>query len=413
MKEFFRTHGIVGFLLALVGALLLAGCGGDTASDNTLPTPTVGSLNVNVNPADATVVVSGPESFTQTFTGNQLLIDLKPGQYAANAVREGYVDADSQINVVAGQTSSISIILLPPPTVGFLNVNVTPADATVVVTGPDSFSRSFTGNQFLADLTPGQYTAIATAPGLGDAASQNNVVAGQTSSISLVLLPPSTVGSLNVNVTPPDATVVVTGPDSFTQTFTGNQFLTDLASGQYAAMATAPGFVDAATQTNVIAGHVSTISLVLLATPIITEAPRAVYRDGQGNLIPLTSNGLQSGQFVFYAWLEDKPLGIVTTELTSTPVSDPGKPLVSEQMEYAPSFTQNLACAWVGYTDDTGVVRPVIGADVRWEIDQWWSDRENSMQFGASDDNRVALGYGVFDDQADTRTNNARLPAQR
>ncbi len=35
------------------------------------------------------------------------------------------------------------------------------------------------------------------------------------------------------------------------------------------------------------------------------------------------------------------------------------------------------------------------------------------MQFGTSDDNRVALGYGVFDDQADTRTNNGNLANQR
>ena len=63
--------------------------------------------------------------------------------------------------------------------------------------------------------------------------------------------------------------------------------------------------------------------------------------------------------------------------------------------------------------DATGVVRPVIGADVRWEIDQWWAARINSMQFGTSDDNRVALGYGVFDDQADTRTNSASLDAER
>jgi uncharacterized repeat protein (TIGR01451 family) len=55
----------------------------------------------------------------------------------------------------------------------------------------------------------------------------------------------------------------------------------------------------------------------------------------------------------------------------------------------------------------------VIGADVRWEIDQQYFARLNSMQFGTSDDNRLALGYGVFDDQADTRTNNARLVNER
>lgn len=225
--------------------------------------------------------------------------------------------------------------------------------------------------------------------------------------------PASTVGALNVTVTPASAEVVVTGPSAFTQSFTGNQFIGGLEPGDFTAQASEPGFADAVGSINVVAGQTSSISLILQPTPIISEAPRAVYRDGQGNLVPLAPSSLQSGKFVFYAWLEDEPLGILTTQLISTIVSDPGQPLVDEQNEFAPSFTQNLATAWVGYTDDSGVVRPVIGADVRWEIDQQFAGRVGSTQFGTSDDNRVALGYGVFDDQADTRTNNSRLQAQR
>ena len=224
---------------------------------------------------------------------------------------------------------------------------------------------------------------------------------------------PSTVGSLNVNVNPWSATVVVTGPSSFTQTFTGNQLLANLTPGQYTASATAPGFVSASTSINVVAGYTSSISISLQATGAISESPRAVYRDGDGNLVPIEPGSLQEGQFVFYAWLQDEPLGILASALNSTILGDPGKPLITEQWESAPSFTQNLGAAWVGFLDASGVVRPVIGADVRWEIDQWWFGRINSMQFGTSDDNRVALGYGVFDDQADTRTNNASLGGER
>ncbi len=306
----------------------------------------------------------------------------------------------------------------PSPTAGSLNVNVNPVSAAVVVTGPASFTKSFTGNQLLTDLTPGQYTATATATGYADGTSQINVVAGQTSSISLDLMaagsPAPTVGSLNINVNPASATVVVTGPASYTQTFTGNQFLTGLTSGQYTATATAAGFNNQTSSINVVASQTSSISLVLQATPIITAAPRTVYRDGNGNLIPITASNAQSGQFVFYAWLQDNPGGILATLLTSTLGGDPGLPLLSEQTEFAPSFTQNLAAAYVGFTDSTGVVRPVIGADVRWEIDQQYSGRVGSTQFGTSDDNRIAGDtYGVFDDQADTRTNNSQLDNER
>jgi hypothetical protein len=222
-----------------------------------------------------------------------------------------------------------------------------------------------------------------------------------------------TTGSLNVNVNPASAAVVVTGPSSYSQSFTGNQFLGSLTPGSYTASASAPGFVDASSSINVVAGQTSSISLILQPTSAISEAPRAVYRDGNGNLVALDSSSLQSGQFVFYGWLQDLPLGIVPADLTSAAGTDPGKPLVFEQRESAPSFTQNLGVAWVGFMDAAGDVWPVIGADVRWEIDQLWSGRINSMQFGTSDDNRIALGYGVFDDQADTRTNNAHLANER
>lgn len=226
-------------------------------------------------------------------------------------------------------------------------------------------------------------------------------------------LPTPTTGSLNVNVNPASATVVVTGPGAFTRTFTGNQFIAGLAPGLYTASATATGFVPASGSINVVVGQTSSISLVLEATTIISEAPRAVYRVGQ-DLIPLTPSDVQTGTFSFYAWVQDRPGGISTTAMAAnTIVTNPGSPLLTEQTETAPSFTQNLAGAWVGFTDAAGVVYPVIGADVRWEIDQLWSGRVNSMQFGTSDDNRLALGYGVFDDQADTRTNNARVVNER
>jgi hypothetical protein len=336
-------HGIGGLLVALVCAVTLAGCASEPMSDSQLQATGAGSLALNVNPDSARIVVTDLENYTKTFTGNFVINDLAPGQYMATVSAKGFADAISQINVVAGQTATVSLAL----------------QATTVII-------------------------------------------------------PRLIGSLNININPAAATVTVTGPQGFKIVFIGNQFITDLTPGVYKAMASAPGFADAVSQINVVANQTSSMLFLLQATPIISESPRAVYRDGKGNLIPLDSLSIQSGQFLFYAWLQDESMGIITTDLlTSTIDSDPGQPLLSEQMEIAPSFTQNLAASWVGFMDENGIVRPVIGADVRWEIDQMWSERINSMQFGTSDDNRIALGYGVFDDQADTRTNNANLDAER
>lgn len=404
-----RKGGLIGLCVAMLIGALVPACG--DSNDPVVVTPTTGALNVNVNPSDAAIVVTGPGGYTKSFTGNQLLVTLTPGQYSATATADGFGNATGTVNVVAGQTSFLSLVLQPPSSVaGSLNVNVSPATASVVVTGPDSFSQTFIGNQFLTDLAPGQYIATATLAGYGQSVGQVNVVVGQTSTLSLVLsvLAP-TVGSLNVNVNPSVATVVVTGPNNYTRTFTGNLFITDLAPGQYLVSGSAPGFVDGAGSVNVVAGQTSSIALALEARPIISEAPRAVYRDSTGALVTLDSDALRTSQFVFYAWLDDEALGIDPTRLALTTITDPGKPLASEQNESAPSFSQNLAGAWVGVKDAAGVVRPVIGADVRWEIDQYWSGRINSTQFGTSDDNRIGQGFGVLDDQADTRTNNGRL----
>ena len=297
-------------------------------------------------------------------------------------------------------------------TSGALNLAIDSGAAVITVTGPSGYTQTFSGNRLLLDLAPGQYSAVATALGFRDSSGETNVVAGYTSGITLRMESSAlstTVGSLNVNVNPAAATVIVTGPTGYSETFIGNQFLTGLAPGQYSAFASAPGFGSSSSAVNVVVGLTSSLSITLQPVPFVVEAPRAVYRDGSGHLIPIDATSLQSGKFVFYAWLQDRPLGIDTAKLVATTNSDPGAPLLTEQDESAPSYTQNLAAGWVGYTDSAGVVHPVIGADVRWEIDPWWEGRVNSTQFGTSDDNRQALGYGVFDDQADTRTNNAAL----
>ena len=395
--------------VALLVAVALFGSG--------CPRNTTGALNVTVNPSSAEVVVTGPDNFTQTFTGSQILVDLAPGQYLAEATATGFYDDSREINVVAGHASLMPLILEPILTdeVGALNVTVNPASAEVVVTGPDDFTQTFTGNQILAGLAPGQYLTETTADGFYDDSREINVVAGQTSHILIILEPMLTdeVGALNVTVNPASAVVVVTGPDDFTQTFTGNQILADLAPGQYLAEATATGFYDDFGEINVVAGQTSHLSLVLDPMSIISEAPRAVYRDGHGNLIPIDAVNAAAGNFFFYAWLEDEPEGIVPANLEPPTFAYPGKPLLEEQEESAPSYTQNLATAWVGYEDAAGNVYPVIGADVRWQIDQWWSGRVNSMQFGTSDDNRIGSGFGIDNNQADTRTNNSRLSAER
>ena len=59
------------FGVALLGAfaLLFAGCGQQGSGGGSAQAPTKGSLTVNVTPADAQVQVTGPNSYSDSFTG--------------------------------------------------------------------------------------------------------------------------------------------------------------------------------------------------------------------------------------------------------------------------------------------------------------------------------------------------------
>lgn len=165
-------------------------------------------------------------------------------------------------------------IAVPAPTVGSLRLTVTPESAAVALTDPAGEARLFTGSQQLGDLSPGIYSATATAPGFGDVTSEISVIAGQASRLALHLTLPTAraVGSLQVQVVPWIATVVVSGPAGFTQTFVGKRFLDNLAPGSFTASVTAPGYRDATATMNVVAGQTSSLAFVL-ARASVTRSP--------------------------------------------------------------------------------------------------------------------------------------------
>lgn len=70
-----------------------------------------GALAVDVEPAEATVTVSGPRGFSRTFQGTGLLRELEPGDYDIEAEYEGHRPATYGIAVRASETATVSISL--------------------------------------------------------------------------------------------------------------------------------------------------------------------------------------------------------------------------------------------------------------------------------------------------------------
>ena len=70
-----------------------------------------GNLAVEVDPPRASVRVTGPRGFEQTFEGERVLSELEPGVYTVRADFEGYQPATFEMSVQENQTSTVSITL--------------------------------------------------------------------------------------------------------------------------------------------------------------------------------------------------------------------------------------------------------------------------------------------------------------
>lgn len=161
MKALFKLSAGV----ALVACLA---CGGSS------PAPP-GSLVVTISGlpsgANASVTVTGPGGFSQALTATQTLTGLAAGAYTvtANNVTStpysyGATVTGSPATVTASASASATVTYAA--TTGALQVTIAglPAgtNASVVVTGPGSFTQNVTATALLANLVPGTYTVAVT-----------------------------------------------------------------------------------------------------------------------------------------------------------------------------------------------------------------------------------------------------------
>jgi hypothetical protein len=165
----------------------------------------------------------------------------------------------------------------PPPTTGSLAVQVTGLTGagiapTVRVAGPGGFTRTLTSAATIADLAPGSYT-VTTDPVQGTLYSYApsaptlvaTVSAGSTATVTVAFAP--TNGALQVTLDGlPNGvarTVVVTGPNGYTQQLSASTLLAGLAPGAYTATPAATadvgiGYAAQSGSATVVAGATAT-----------------------------------------------------------------------------------------------------------------------------------------------------------
>ena len=266
--------------VALLGALALmfAGCGQQGGGS---PASTKGSLTVNVTPADAQVQVTGPGSFSQSFTGGKTLTDLDPGDYTVQASKAGYFTANATHKVEAGEITTVVLNLLPVPASGategkvavlVVNGNGSPISGATVSDGTNTATTDAQGRADLTYTTAGAYAISVNAAGYQGDAKLASVKLGETTALTFKLqpqpTPAPTTGTLVVHVYGADTGQTLSGSSvvsnpALTFSGSGGLFTATAAPDTYAVTASASGYLSGSLAANVEAGKTTVLNIGL------------------------------------------------------------------------------------------------------------------------------------------------------
>lgn len=240
----------------------------------------------------------------------------------------------------------------------------------------------------------------------------NDAGVRETSQIVLPdnITPQAGMGVLVLGLLGPDSTTaIISGPDDFTQNQEVNSStpsLLDVSPGTYMiAVTQVNGWNLTSANPLIVQVEEGGVQVGVFEYQMLSDSsspPVAAYRGSDGQLVQIQAEDMTDDHFVFYAWLEDLEGGI-DPDLLNTLPAQLTQPLAEEQRETAPSFTQNLASAFIGFKDDAGNIFPIIGANVRWQIEEevsyskGYRERHSSrghIGFGATGGGGNACGQG-------------------
>ena len=200
----------------------------------------------------ANITVSGPNGFSQSLAGSQLLSDLAPGSYT---VISASVTSGGQLYFAAPAAQTVVVSAAPTPAlasvsyslaVAALDLTVTGVPAgsspSISVSGPGGYSMTLSGSQTLSGITPGVYSISAASFSSGGysyaptpAAQSSTVAAGAIAAATVSYAPTTGALSLAVSGLPGGvaASITVSGPAGYSQSVTATQLLGGLAPGNY------------------------------------------------------------------------------------------------------------------------------------------------------------------------------------
>lgn len=354
------------FGVALLGAfaLLFAGCGQQGSGGGSAQAPTKGSLTVNVTPADAQVQVTGPNSYSNSFTGGKTLTDLEPGSYTVQASKTGYFTAQATHQVEAGKTTTVVLNLLPVPAASptegkvavlVVNENGAPISGATVSDGTNSATTDAQGRADLTYTTAGAYAISVNKSGyLGDA-KLASVELGKVVALTFKLqpepTPAPTTGTLVVHVYGADtgqtlADASVSSNPSLTFSGSGGLFTATAAPGTYAVTASAAGYLSGSRAAQVEAGKTTVLNLGLqknTASGPVGEIEIVSVTDQWGQPLPVQREENEAKDVNLYASQTEEPV-CVTVRVTKD-----GQPVQNARVRVsAISYEEHAALLYEG-----------------------------------------------------------------
>ncbi|WFN34418.1 PEGA domain-containing protein [Methanogenium sp. S4BF] len=242
--------------------------------------PVTGSLSISSSPSGAAVYIKN----IYYGTTPQLVTGLTPGNHVVQLTHSGYEPWSQTAGVTAGQTNTVSAVLVRKQELGTLAVSSNPSGAAIYLDGAYYGTTPMT----ISGLTAGLHDLELTKAGYEDAVMLVSIYADQVTTVSKSLLKissPST-GSIQVTSNPAYASISVNGI-YYGETKPGTPLIiSGLSPGRYSVQATLTGYSDAVTSAVVNAGAATPISFSLSpVTPDITTASLKVTSAPAGAMV--------------------------------------------------------------------------------------------------------------------------------
>ncbi len=145
----------------------------------------IGNVNFTTNPDGASIFIDDEEQIGK-FTP-ATITDLPIGSHTFTLKYPGRNDATGVINIVGGVTSYVYVdMVITSPTKGSLSISSIPQNADIYI---DNTLYSIKTPTTIDDLDPDLYTVTLKKDGYNDYVTTINIIAGQTISINVTLVP--------------------------------------------------------------------------------------------------------------------------------------------------------------------------------------------------------------------------------